>query len=376
MVLSSCASSPSGRTQLTAPTPVSAVYSEMDMKLALITETNTASACVDAECELDRAFDQRVLRLGTSLAQSAFEIYPDLSKRFAKFEFVIAEKANPGSVSSATGTVVIFRGVQKLRLGDEALAFLIAREMGHVIGLHHEENSATRILFSVLATVLLPVSSILTGSAALLQTASTSAAFTATTSAASYIGSKITIASYKLDQLHEADAIALNLLARLGWTGNNIADALITSTRTMDDDSWTKDFRFSTEDAIKLAGAQNSITGLNVANTGNGETVITVKLVQPLAKLPAVSTSDYPPRIILDFPNITDSLGKSVNDFPEGDLRSTNIAQSAGSSSLTVNLNRMLSYNTRMEGNSLLITLQSKVAVARKDKDSTAKKLQ
>jgi len=55
-------------------------------------------------------------------------------------------------------------------------------------------------------------------------------------------------------------------------------------------------------------------------------------------------------------------LGKSVQDFLEGDLHSTNIIQSAGRTRLAINLNRMLSYNTRIEGNNLLITLQGKIA--------------
>lgn len=332
------------------------------MKLSLVTEANTVSPCTGAECELDRAFDQKVLRLGTGLAQSAFEAYPDLAERFGKFEFVIAEKTSPGSVSSAAGTVIIFRGVQKLGFGEEALAFLIAREMGHVIGRHHEENSATSILFSVLAAVFMPASNLISGSAALAQTASTSAMSTAAASAASFVGSKLTIASYKLDQLHEADAIALNLLGKLGWNKNDIADALIASTRVMGDDSWSKDLRISAEDAVKLASAQNSITGLNVGNTENGKLVITVGLAQPLSNVPAGFTTDDPPRIVIDFINTTNGLDKSVQNFPEGDLHSTNIVQSAGRTRLAINLNRMLSYNTKIEGNSLLITLQDKVA--------------
>lgn len=304
MALGACAASSShtGRLQMTAPASVSAVYSEVDMQLSLVTEANTGSPCIGAECELDRAFDQRVLRLGTRLAQSAFETHPDLTERFGKFEFVIAEKANPGSISSATGTVVIFRGVQKLHLGEEALAFLIAREMGHVIGRHHDENTATGILFSVLASVFIPVTNLISGSAALAQTASATATSTAAASAASFIGSKITIESYKLEQLREADAIALNLLGRLGWNRNDIADALVVGTRVMGDDSWSKDLRASAEDTVRLADAQNSITVLNVGSTANGETVVKAESAQPLANLSAGFTTDAPPRTVPDFP--------------------------------------------------------------------------
>lgn len=247
ILLGACATSPQGRVQVTVPPSISAVHSEIGMRLNLASAADTPSSCVGVECRLDRAFDQRVLRLGARLANSAFEIYPDLTERFSRFEFVIAEKAEPGSASSAAGTVVIFRGVQKLRLDEEALAFLIAREMGHVIGRHHDEDSATSILFSIAAQVLFPVANLIRGSAALIQTAS--AAATAST-AASFIGSRMVIASYKLDQLREADAVALNLLAGLGWNRGEIADALAAGTQVAGDDRWSKDLRISAREVV------------------------------------------------------------------------------------------------------------------------------
>jgi len=252
MALGACAtSSPQGRLQLTVPTPISAVYSEADMRLHLVADTDIDSPCVGMECQLNHAFDQRVLRLGTRLAQSAFATYPDLAKRISRFEFIIAEKAEPGSASSAAGTIVIFRGVQKLHLDEEALAFLIAREMGHVIGRHHDENSSASILFSVLAQLLFPFANLINGSAVLVQTASTSAATAAASTAASFIGSKLMIESYKEDQLRESDAIALDLLARQGWSEDEIANALKPGTRIVGENGWSKDLRTS---AGRIAG--------------------------------------------------------------------------------------------------------------------------
>ena len=115
---------------------------------------------------------------------------------------------------------------------------------------------------------------------------------------------------------------------------NNYLDS-IWNRRTL-----TKDLRTSAEDAVKLAGAPNSITGLNVSSTGNGKAIITIGLAQPLANLPAGFTTDDPPRIILDFINTKNSLGKSVQDSHEGGLHSTNIVQAAGRTRLVVNLNR------------------------------------
>src|SRR3989304_755254 len=109
-------------------------------------------------------------------------------------------------------------------------------------------------------------------------------------------------------------------------------------------------------------GAQNSITALGVSSAGGGATVIKVELSQPLANPPAAFTINTPPRIAFDFPNTANGLGKSVQDFTEGDLRSANIVQAGGRTRLVINLSQMLTYDTKVDGNSLLITLHAKPA--------------
>ena len=110
------------------------------------------------------------------------------------------------------------------------------------------------------------------------------------------------------------------------------------------------------------ADAQNSITALNVSSAGGGTTIIKVELAQPLVNVPAGFTINNPPRIALDFPNTANGLGKSAQDFSEGDLRSANIVQAGNRTRLVINLNQMLTYDTRIDGNNLLITLQGKTA--------------
>ncbi len=110
------------------------------------------------------------------------------------------------------------------------------------------------------------------------------------------------------------------------------------------------------------ADTQNSITALGVSSAGGGTMVIKVDMSQPLANPPAGFTINTPPRIAFDFPNTANGLGKSVQDFTEGDLRSANIVQAGGRTRLVVNLNQMLSYDTRIDGNSLLITLHARPA--------------
>ena len=106
----------------------------------------------------------------------------------------------------------------------------------------------------------------------------------------------------------------------------------------------------------------NSITALTASSPGGGTIVIKVGLTHPLTNPPAGFTINTPPRIAFDFPNTANALGKSTQDFTEGDLRSANIVQAGTRTRLVVNLIQMLSYDTRIVGDNLLITLHGKPA--------------
>jgi type IV pilus assembly protein PilQ len=110
------------------------------------------------------------------------------------------------------------------------------------------------------------------------------------------------------------------------------------------------------------AEMNNTITALGVSSVGGGTTIIKVDLTQPLANTPAGFTINTPPRIAFDFANTTNGLGKSIENFAEGDLRSANIVQVGSRTRLVVNLAQMMNYDTRLDGNSLLITLQARPA--------------
>src|SRR3989338_6024980 len=115
--------------------------------------------------------------------------------------------------------------------------------------------------------------------------------------------------------------------------------------------------------AVSSVYAQNSITALNIGDISNGATIVKIELAQPLAGLPTGFTTDTPPRIVFDFPDTTNGLGKSAQNFTNGGLRSANIVQAGGRTRLVINLDRMLAYNTKIDGNSLSISLQGNAVV-------------
>lgn len=251
--LSACATSPQGRSQLRAPSALlgfSAVYSELDMRLQLVTAEDSPS-CSDVDCVADREFDQRILILGKRLTDAAYRQHPDLISRFARFEFIVADKAEAGSASSAGGTVVIFRGLRHLEPDDVTLAFVLAREMSHVIAGHHEENVTTSILVAIATQILFPALNIVRGAVAVTGGAATSAAgsaltATAVTSAASFAGARVLRASDRPQQVQEAETMAMALLAAAKWNGREVADQLeALAPETAEDSDWTEELRES-----------------------------------------------------------------------------------------------------------------------------------
>jgi hypothetical protein len=248
-LLGGCSTSPNGRMQVTAPAPVSNVYSEVDMRLNLASAGSPSNRCEPDGCSMDQQeiqqFDQRVQQTGSRLAEAAYSVFPDLGERVKRFEFAVAEKDKPGTTSNARGKIIVFRGVQKLQPDDTALAFLMAREMGGVIGQHHAENSATRILISVLAGVLFPASNLLNTTAATQTAFSSAMATTALSTATSYVGSRLALANIKPEQLNEADFIAMALLDHLGWETGEITASLAALPPIEHKNSWTEDFSTS-----------------------------------------------------------------------------------------------------------------------------------
>ncbi|MDX8379239.1 MAG: type IV pilus secretin PilQ [Gallionella sp.] len=110
------------------------------------------------------------------------------------------------------------------------------------------------------------------------------------------------------------------------------------------------------------AAPQNKITAMSVTQAGAGTTVIKVELAAPLANTPAGFTINTPARIALDFLGTANGLGRSVQNFSVGDLRSANIIQAGSRTRLVINLDHMLPYDTRLEGKNVLITLHARLA--------------
>lgn len=231
-LLGACASTaPGGRSQLAVPEPISSLYSSLDLNLTLASLATVSTSCAGIQCRVDQGFERQVARLGTRLAAAAYESYPELKERIPQFNFIVAEKIEGGSSSDASGTIVIYRGVRKAPLDEEALAWLIANEMGHVIAGHHDEKSAATILSSLLAQILFAPANLARGMAFIASSTATA------------LGKKLIATGNSQEQRKEADNIALDLLSRQGWSGAEIAGSLLDYSNRLGDDPWSMEVK-------------------------------------------------------------------------------------------------------------------------------------
>ena len=112
------------------------------------------------------------------------------------------------------------------------------------------------------------------------------------------------------------------------------------------------------------SGAGNSIQSLSVSAAPGGKLVLKLGLKNTLANPPLNFSISNPARIVFDFPNTTNGLGKSTQKFDIGELRGANIVQSGNRTRLVVNLSQTLVYDAHTQGANLLITLHGKIPTA------------
>ncbi len=237
------------RTPFVAPTAISDVYSSANLQMMLATTSNASGECVEAECVQRSEFDQRVAMTGARLSGGAYQAFPGLADRVTQFNFMVVDKAEPGTASTAAGYIVVLRPLSSIALSDEALTFVIAREMGHVVAQHHEENTATSMILSVVATVIAPIINIAKifaiGYSGATSGVATSAVASASMTAASFVGSRVIIESYRPKQREEADDIAIKLLAPLGYDVQAVSAAFDNVDLHTPQTSWMRELQSS-----------------------------------------------------------------------------------------------------------------------------------
>ncbi len=111
------------------------------------------------------------------------------------------------------------------------------------------------------------------------------------------------------------------------------------------------------------AHAQNAIEAVTGSIQGGAE-VIRIDLSQALGAVPTGFSIQTPARIALDFPGVTNGMGRSAVEFNQGNLRSVNIVQAGDRTRVVLNLKQSAGYKAEIQGKSLLVSLDPSAAGA------------
>jgi type IV pilus assembly protein PilQ len=110
----------------------------------------------------------------------------------------------------------------------------------------------------------------------------------------------------------------------------------------------------------QVPNAIESVTG----SVQGGSEVIRIDLTEALTAVPTGFTIQTPARIALDFPGVSNSMGRSAVDMNLGNLRSANVVQAGERTRVVLNLKASTAYTAQIQGKSLLITLAPVAAAA------------
>ena len=107
----------------------------------------------------------------------------------------------------------------------------------------------------------------------------------------------------------------------------------------------------------------NSIQAVTASVQGGVE-IVRIDLAEPLAAIPSGFSIQAPARIALDFPGISNAMGRTAVDMNVGNLRSANVVQAGERTRVVLNLKSATAYRAEIQGKSLFITLSPVAVVA------------
>ncbi len=112
-----------------------------------------------------------------------------------------------------------------------------------------------------------------------------------------------------------------------------------------------------------LAEEPNRLEAIDVQNLSGQQVQLKLRMSGPAAA-PLSFTIDKPARIALDLPNTTLGLTQRRVDVRSGGVDTVMVAEANGRTRLVVNVESLIPYSTKVDGNTILVTLGSGVAPA------------
>ncbi len=112
-----------------------------------------------------------------------------------------------------------------------------------------------------------------------------------------------------------------------------------------------------------MARAQTAIEAVSASIQGGVE-VIRIDLTQALAIVPTGFSIQSPARIALDFPGISNAMGRSTVELNQGNLKSVNVVQAGDRTRVVLNLKQSTPYKAQLQGKSVLVVLDALAGTA------------
>lgn len=103
---------------------------------------------------------------------------------------------------------------------------------------------------------------------------------------------------------------------------------------------------------------------LDVASLPGERVELKLSFDEPVTSAPKGYTIEQPARIAIDLPGVKNKLGERSRELGLGNARSLTVVEAADRTRLIINLTDLAPYDTRVDGNSLYITVGGKGSVA------------
>lgn len=115
--------------------------------------------------------------------------------------------------------------------------------------------------------------------------------------------------------------------------------------------------------SVPTAFAANTLEAIDVGSLPGNKVQVILKMEQPPEK-PLSFTIDNPARIALDLPDTHNALGKGPQPIGVGLAKSLTAIEAQGRTRVVIDLVQMAPYDTRIEGNMIVVTLQDSASTA------------
>lgn len=113
---------------------------------------------------------------------------------------------------------------------------------------------------------------------------------------------------------------------------------------------------FGTVAASPAWAISNSIESIIGSQQGEA-TQVRIRMGMPLTEVPASFSLANPHRLALDFKDTDNRIGRSLVEIAGGDVKSVNVVQSGERSRVVLNMSRPMRFQTEIDGNDLILSL-------------------